>query len=98
MYDEALEAYKEAERFVSSGGKSLNQSTSTLPSSYTAKIGIANCLKYKGECSQALEIYKSLASENPGKLKEIGTKIAFCLLELKQYERGLAEVEKVADF
>ena len=81
MYDEALEAYREAERFVNSGGKSLNQSTSTMPSSYTAKIGIANCLKYKGECSQALEIYRSLAAENPSKLKEIATKITMKMMK-----------------
>ena len=82
QYDEAIEAYKQA---ISIEAKNR----------YSVYMGIGNCYKQRGDHESALNYFNTAVANAPELLRELGTKRAACLVELKLYEKALEEIERV---
>ena len=81
-YDEAIQKFEEA-------------NTMDTKNKFSVSLGLADCYRLKGEYKLALNNYNFVTVNQPILIKEVAVKKAICLIELKQFEKAITEIDLV---
>ena len=82
MYEDAMIKFEDA-------------STMEPKNKCTVSLGMADCLRLKGDYKQALEHYNYVSMNQVSLQKDLSIKKAICFIELIQYDKAISELDLV---